>query len=275
MELPVEGAHPDCAFDLALLSDVGTERPHNEDSCGSYVENRTAGIFVVADGVGGYEGGEHASQTAVSATIKAFRESPASWGPGKRLYRAVQAANIEIHDRAMVVPELRGMATTITALAIDRGVAYAGHVGDSRLYLKRGTNLTQVTKDHTVAGERMRLGILSKERARHHPERSTLTRSMGRDLIVAVDRITLDLMQGDVLIACSDGLYNVLDDAELASLADRESAEIACRTLIDTANGRGTGDNVTCAVLRMLGRTPLAEPPQGWLGRLRRVLRQP
>lgn len=275
MELPEEGARADCAFDLALLSDVGTERPNNEDSCGSFLENATTGVFVVADGVGGYEGGEHASQTAVSATIKAFRESPGSWGPGKRLYRAVQAANIEIHDRALVVPELRGMATTITAVAVDRGVAYAGHVGDSRLYLKRGANVTQVTKDHTVVGERVRLGLLSKERARQHPERSTLTRSVGRDLIVAVDRITLDLMQGDVLIACSDGLYNVLNDDELSRLADGPGASDACRALIDAANARGTGDNVTCAVLHMLGRTPLSEPPRGWLDRLRRVLRQP
>src|SRR5882757_1329594 len=112
MEPPTEGAVGDCVFDLALLSDVGTERPNNEDACGHFVESPSSGVFVVADGVGGYEGGELASQMAVLVTLAAFRDSPPSWGPGKRLYRAVQQANIEIHDRAVVVPELRGMSTT-------------------------------------------------------------------------------------------------------------------------------------------------------------------
>src|SRR5712691_5261775 len=93
-------------FELALLSDVGNERPGNEDSCGHYVESRDCALFAVADGVGGYEGGEIASRMAVDITMQAFRENPISWGASKRLHRAVQQANIEIHDKALTVPEL-------------------------------------------------------------------------------------------------------------------------------------------------------------------------
>src|SRR5260221_5821760 len=109
------------AFDLATLSDVGSERANNEDCCGSWVDGAKSALLAVADGVGGYEGGELASQTAIDVTLKAHNESPPSWGALKRLHRAVQQANNQIYDRALVVPELRRMAATITAAVIDTG----------------------------------------------------------------------------------------------------------------------------------------------------------
>ena len=170
----------------------------------------------------------------------------------KRLYRAVQQANIEVYDLATVVPELRGMTTTLTAVVVDRGELTAAHIGDSRLYLLRDGRLTQLTKDHTVAGEKARIGLMSKARAREHPDRSVLTRSLGRELIVPIDRISNRLFRGDALLVCSDGLYNVLDEEQMAPLVARGDAGAACRSLIDTANGRGTLDNVSAAVLRVL-----------------------
>src|SRR5579872_6157008 len=115
----------DAAVRFSTLSDRGTHRPDNEDSCGSHVETGTHVVVAVADGVSGGEGGEVASRTAIEVTLRAYRESTAEWGPAKRLYRAAQEANIEIHDRALVVTELRGMSTTLTAVAIDGGTAYA------------------------------------------------------------------------------------------------------------------------------------------------------
>src|SRR5262249_32771163 len=159
----------------------------------------------------GAEGGEVASAKAVEVTLRAYQEQPAAVAAGKRLARAVQQANIEIHDMAMIVPELRGMATTLTALALDEGRLCIAHVGDTRLYHLRDGRLVQLTKDHTVAAERVRLGLLSPRRARHHPEHSTLTRSLGRELIVAIDRISTRVFRDDALLVCSDGLYNVLD----------------------------------------------------------------
>lgn len=261
------------AFDLALLSDVGTDRENNEDACGSHVESENCVIFVVADGVGGYEGGEIASTQAVGITLSAFRESPIGWGPAKRLHRAVQQANIEIHNRALTVPELRRMATTITAAVVSDGVLYAAHVGDCRIYHLRRGKTRQITKDHTVVQERVRMGLLSAAKARHHPERSVLSRCLGHELIVAVDRITLPLDQNDQLLVCTDGLYSVIEDHELGSILRGADAAAACRRLIDLANQRGTADNLTVAIYTSKTYPPPVQA--GWRARMTSWFRRP
>ncbi len=256
---------------FALLSDPGTERQHNEDACGLHVEGPTSVLLVVADGVSGNAGGEVASQTAVDVTIRAYRESPASWGPAKRLHRAAQQANIEIHDRALIVTDLRRMATTLTAVVACDGIVHAAHVGDTRLYLVRDGKIVQKSQDHTLVAERVRLGMIRAKRAKNHPDRSVLTRSVGPELIAAIDRITFSLLKDDVLLVCSDGLYNVLEDEELrACLAGSDPAS-ACRRLVDEANARSTADNVTAAVLHVLTETPDARPT-GWRSLLGRWL---
>ena len=256
-------------LEVATLTDVGTEREHNEDHCGDLLEGPGCGLLVVADGVSSAEAGETASETAVASTLKTFREQPPGTATAKRLYRAVQQANIDVYDLAMVVPELRGMTTTLTAVVVDRGELTAAHIGDSRLYLLREGRLTQLTKDHTVAGEKSRMGLMSKSRARESPDRSVLTRSLGRELIVPIDRLSNRVYRGESLLVCSDGLYNVLEDEEMASLLAAGDAVAACRTLVDTANKRGTFDNLSAAVLRVLdGPDRPAESP-GLGGKLR------
>jgi serine/threonine protein phosphatase PrpC len=247
--------------DFAMVTDRGTQRADNEDACGSYVESPTHVLVAVADGVGGEEGGEIASRTAIDVTIRAYREGPASWGALKRLYRAMQQANIEIHDRALVVTELRRMSTTMTGIVVEGGMVHAGHVGDSRLYLVRGDTIVQKTKDHTLVGERRRMGLLSAERARVHPERSVLTRSLGRELIAAVDRLSFPLAGGDTLLLCSDGLYQTLEDDEMRELAAVRGASKACSALVDAANARGTGDNLTALVVQIRGTAPTNQAP--------------
>ena len=260
------------ALDVAALSDVGTERAGNEDSCGVLLEGAACAVVVVADGVSSAPGGEVASQMAVDVLLRAYREAPASQHAGVRLYRAVQQANIEIHDRGIAVPELRGMATTLTAVALEDGDLTAVHVGDSRLYLVRDGELAQLTKDHTAAAEKVRYGLLSAERARTHPDRSVLTRSVGRELIVSRDQLTRRLAQGDVLVLCSDGLYNVLADDELEALVRGRDAAEAATALIAAANARGTPDNLTAAVVRVTGPVPEQPPAAGLAGALRRLL---
>jgi len=261
-------------FDLALETDCGTSREGNEDCCGSFVENERTALFVVADGVGGYEGGEIASAIAVEATIRSFRESPAAWGPAKRLYRAVQYANIEIHNKALIVPELRRMATTCTAVAIaaDEGMLYASHVGDCRLYLIRDRQIEQLSRDHTVVGERVRMGLLSAERARNHPDRSALSRCLGQDLIASIDQITIPLRRDDRIVICSDGLWSVLEESEIERHARAAGAAEACRRLIAEANGRGTPDNLTVGIFRMHGEGATAAQRRGWRQRLSAML---
>jgi PPM family protein phosphatase len=256
------------AFELAILSDIGTNRSTNEDAFGRWDEDAASTVFAIADGIGGYEGGEIASAMAVEITLLAYRENPLSWGPAKRLYRAVQRANIEIYNRALAVPELRRMGTTLTAAVISAGVLHGAHVGDCRLYLIRSGKIRQITKDHTVVQERHRMGLISSENARSHPERSALSRSLGRELIVSVDSITLPLLQYDRVILCSDGLYTVLDDAELERSLRGLDAATGCQRLIDMASERRTADNLTVAVFTMHAPTGNSSGKRGWRERI-------
>jgi serine/threonine protein phosphatase PrpC len=261
-------------LEIAALSDVGTERDHNEDCCGTFVESSACAIVGVADGVSSSEGGEVASQMAIEVMLRAYREEAPTRSVGQRLYNAVQQANIEVYERAYAIPELRGMSTTLTAVALEGGELTAVHVGDSRLYLARAGTITQLTKDHTLAAERSLVeGLRSKERVL--ADRSALTRSVGRELIVSRDRISRQLVQGDVLILCSDGLYNVLADAEMMRIVEDRDASAACRALIDEANTHGTPDNLTAAVVRMIGPAPGRPQARGLAAALRRLLGGP
>lgn len=268
----------DYALEAAVVSDTGTERPDNQDFARHEIVGESSALVVLADGVSGMVGGATASRMAVESTFKAFYEQSAAGSPSKRLARAVQQANIDVYDFSVVVTELRGMGTTLTAIAIEKGQLAAAHIGDSRLYLVRDGKITQLTKDHTVTGDKVRMGLLSELRAQHHPERSTLTRVLGRELIAGFDRFTRRVEQGDAYVLCTDGLYNVLDDAEIARIVTERDAGSSCRELVDAANQLGTLDNLTAAVIRMTGRIPDRDPVEpplrgGVLGRLGRLLR--
>src|SRR5450432_2397761 len=232
------------ALEVAALSDIGPVRTRNEDRCGQHRDGHAMALVVVADGVSSFPAGDVASQMAVDATLRAFREQDTDKRLDVRLSRAVQQANIDIHDLALTVPELRGMATTVTAVAVDRGMIAAAHVGDSRMYLIRRGRALQLTKDHTV-------------------RRSVLTRGVGRDLIVAIDRLTRPLERDDVLVICTDGVHNVLRPVDFAELATGVGSAAACRALLDAAIARRTNDNVTAAVLRMVGPRPDVQPARG------------
>ncbi len=265
----------DYALEVAQGSVMGPGREHNEDSCGSFAENDACVLVGVADGVSSSPGGEVASQMAIEIVARAFREESPALAAGQRLYRAVQQANIEIYDRSIAVPELCGMCTTLTFGVVDRGELTAVHVGDSRLYLVRNGEVTQLTKDHTVAAGKARIGLMSKQRALMDAERCMLTRSVGRELIVARDRLTRPLARGDVLVLCSDGLYTAVGDDELGALVAGRDAQSACRALLEAAKEHGAYDDATVAVLRAVGPTPERPlgQPGGIAAALRRVLK--
>ncbi|MES1166341.1 MAG: protein phosphatase 2C domain-containing protein [Verrucomicrobiota bacterium] len=268
------GAGPAFELDVASLTDVGTERARNEDRCGHVLAGRQRALLVVADGVSSAAAGETAAQTAVDAVLRTFTDQPPGTPIPKCLNRAAQQANIEVYDLATVVPELRGMTTTLTAVAVDGGELAAVHVGDSRLYLLRDGRLVQLTKDHTVAGEKARLGLMSQARARVHRDRSVLTRSLGRELIVPIDRLSNRVYRGDLLLVCSDGLYNTLEDAEIVTLMAEGSAQDMCRRLVDEANQRGTLDNLSAGVVRVVGGPAPPAGPGGLRGKLRALFRR-
>jgi len=149
-----------------------------------------------------------------------------------------------------VVPQLRGMSTTLTAVSVTEGELTAAHVGNSRVYLLRDGYINQLSKDHTVAAE------AAAETGQYVlKDSSVLTRSIGRELLVPIDLFEIELAQGDAVILCTDGLFRVFEDLEIAEAVKGLGAAAACRKLIDGANAVGTLDNVTVAVVRVIGET--------------------
>ena len=211
--------------------------------------------MAVADGVSGYQAAGVASQMAVDVTLGSFREQDAGAKLEVRLARAAQQANIAIYDKALAVPELRGMATTLTAIAIESDYLAVAHVGDSRLYLVREGRALQLTKDHRSG-------------------KTALTRCVGRELIVAVDRISRRVQTGDLLVLCTDGLHNVLSDAEIGTMASRGASDEACRSLFERALAAGADDNVTVAVTEVLSAAPARAAAEGLGEKLLRLVGQ-
>ena len=257
-------------LELGSRTHPGCVRELNEDSCATFVTPAGAGLLV-ADGVSGERGGDTASQMAVAITERELAGADASLPPAKALHRAVQRANIAIHDLGLAVPELRGMTTTLTAVLLANGELLAAHVGDCRLYLFREGRLLQLTRDHTVSAERSRLGLLSKRKLREHPGRATLTRSLGRNLIARVDQLRRETAPRDLILVCSDGIHGVLEDAEIVRCCEANTAAEICQSLIDTAYQRGAPDNMTATAARIGAMQPRAQKGNRLIRALKRA----
>jgi protein phosphatase len=226
-------------------TDVGRERAGNEDN---YVADPDRGLYAVADGMGGHRAGEVASATAIE-TLRA------AYGAGRSIDEAVEEANAAVFSKAEANPEMRGMGTTLTAVAvIDGRTAVLGHVGDSRAYLMRDGDVTRVTEDHSLVEQLVREGRLRPEEAAHHPQKAIITRALGIDPEVEVDRYEVDLRPGDRLLVCSDGLTNMVPDPGLAGVLRRQpNAQQAADTLVEMANKAGGDDNITVVIIDVLG----------------------
>jgi len=243
------------------LSDVGRVRDHNEDYTGSSIpsgenEGRTQGwLFVLADGVGGEEMGEVASQTAVETLIEGFRASPRGEPHTALMPRIVQKANTRIYELGRAAsPGGSRMATTVVACAFRYDRVVTAHVGDSRCYLIRHGIASQITRDHTVVAEQMRMGILSAREASEAETRHLLSRSLGNDLFVNVEIGDHQVHEGDVLLLCSDGLHGSVQGSEMAELVTwNPEFPVVARKLIALANERDGGDNISIQLIRVRG----------------------
>ncbi len=230
-------------FAYGKRTDVGRGRPENEDS---HLVAPADGLYAVADGMGGHRAGEVASATAIEALRAAY-------AGGGRVDEAIEAANAAVFARAAEDAALRGMGTTLTAIALQDSTAVLGHVGDSRAYLMRDGAVTQVTEDHSLVEQLVREGRLTPEEALHHPQRAIITRALGVDRDVVVDTYRIDLKPGDRLLICSDGLTNMLSDDTIAQTLRRHSdPQQAADTLVDMANQAGGDDNITVVVVDAL-----------------------
>jgi protein phosphatase len=231
-------------------TDTGLVRTGNEDSS---FRGRT--VLAVADGLGGHQAGEVASAIAIAAIAKLDSRRFATPEEAREaLVAAILEGNRAVLDQAAANPEAWGMGTTMTAAALagDRWVQLA-QVGDSRAYLMRpGEGLRQVTHDQTIVGELVRQGRLTPEEAAHHPQRSVVTRAVGLDPDLPVDTPPpLELVPGDQLLLCSDGLSDAIDDLSLAQILGAGlDGQATCQALIDAANSAGGPDNITVVLLR-------------------------
>lgn len=237
--------------DFFHLTDVGRAREENEDSIGSWPYEGGL-LFAVADGLGGHNAGQVASGLALKVIEREMENAPRSWSLQSRLKRAAQAANIEIYQKGMTVPELRRMGTTLTASVVAGPTLIAVHIGDTRLYLLRGGEFTQLTKDHTWVWDQVYYGILSPEEARTHPRRNVLTRCLGHDLLASIDVLTMDLKPGDLLLQCSDGVHAALPDADIAEILGKDRPEAACGAIVRRCLEAGGDDNISVQVASVI-----------------------
>jgi protein phosphatase len=224
-------------------TDVGLVRSNNQDEL-----LVASGLFAVADGMGGAAAGEVASATAVRQLQEAFEAGEPT---ADNLRAAAQTANRAVWDQAEANPEMRGMGTTLVALAlVEDGLLAAINVGDSRLYRFHDGTLQQVTSDHNLVAELVAEGRLSKEEAEYHPRRNIMTRALGVDPEVPVDLFPLEVEPGDRFLLCSDGLPRELPDDHIASLLRRlADPQQAAHELVNEAKRRGGNDNITVVVV--------------------------
>lgn len=235
-------------------SDVGMRRQQNEDS---FLVDQGRRLFFVADGMGGHAGGELASRLAVELVSKEISGAHAPDDPAGRpldsLVHAVEMACAVIFHVSREYPQLEGMGTTFTGVLIEDDRLHMAHVGDSRAYLYRHGEVVQLSQDHSLVQELIRAGQMTPEEAKVSRYRHVITRSVGFEPEVEVDAMSIPLREGDLVMLCSDGLVNLVEDpAEIGSiLGSTPFAQLPAR-LIDLANERGGDDNIT-VVLAYVG----------------------
>lgn len=227
-------------------TDVGSVREQNEDSL---IVNPP--LFVVADGMGGHAAGEVASEIAVNTIL----ELAPDHADAEALGHAVEEANRDIINAALAGEGREGMGTTVTAAILERDKLVIAQVGDSRAYLLHNGELTQLTRDHSLMANMIEAGQITPEEARFHPNRSVITRALGNDPDTLPDLYEINVEDGDRLLLCSDGLYSMLEDDEIAAVMRRVSDPQRCAsTLVNGAIAAGGHDNITVIVADAEGR---------------------
>jgi len=233
-------------------TDVGKQRDQNEDYAYKRVEssdNGDRGLFIVADGMGGYEHGGVASTTALETFFDTFYAGHPS-KPSNNMRQGIQAANLAVYQQAQRMGARMG--TTLTAINLIGSQLHIAHIGDSRIYLIRGRKSTCLTNDHTAVGELVRMKILSPDKVRSHERRSVLEKCLGMQLFIQPDIIQHTLQQDDYLVLCTDGIWAHVEDHEFAEIAlDIRAPELIGQTLLDLALSRNSDDNVSAMVIHV------------------------
>lgn len=247
---------------FAGISDTGRVRPGNEDAI---AWSEALGLALLADGMGGHEGGEVASNLAVSTVLETFGQPLAShwreaeWtrnisDPVLKLYAAVSQANQSVYEAAQRQPEHQGMGTTLLAAYFHNYRVTLAHIGDSRIFLWRNQVLSLLTVDHTVIQQQIDSGEITCEEALYSEHRGILTRALGIDPVVEVDMREIASQRGDIFLLCSDGCYDMLAYDEMAAIlgASQDDTHQMARQLVHQANKNGGYDNISAVVAQVL-----------------------
>lgn len=243
----------------AALTDIGLKRSRNEDSIG-FIEIEDGYVFVVCDGMGGHEGGEIASKTAVRAIIE-FLNSTKIENVSVSLHQAITFANKEIYSTAINRPDLKGMGTTVVVLLIYKDEIYTAHVGDSRIYALSDKQFFQISKDHSVVQEMIDNGIIQPHEAENHPRKNEITRALGvkQEVIPAINNKVLKAKVGDRFVICSDGLHGMINTLTFSTTVQQFTNPDECAgKLIALAKEGGGDDNISVQIID-ISESPFTE----------------
>lgn len=236
---------------ISSATSVGKVRSLNEDSF--YASSESLGgavLAVVADGMGGHNAGEVASAEAVKIIKDSITDTDTD--VKKSLCDAVDIANDTIYKMSVKNPKLHGMGTTVTACVIDKGQLTIAHVGDSRLYLLRNGEILQMTKDHSLVEMLIENGTITKEDAKNHPQKNVITRAIGTANTIDTDTYEFSVKEGDIILLCSDGLTNMVDEEKILSIVWGENSfENLAQKLIKEAENAGGLDNITAVLIKL------------------------
>lgn len=240
-------------MDTFSITDTGRLRNSNQDClfCEENAVGKFPNLFLVADGMGGHKAGDLASRLCIDEIVKQIRDSQART-PVSAFEQAISVANACVYERSMDDFELAGMGTTIVGAMIENKTAYIVNIGDSRLY-RLHDKLEQITVDHSLVEEMVQSGEIQKEEMRTHPNKNIITRALGTGNLVRPDCFEVKVEEGDVLLLCSDGLTNMVDDHDIEEIVKRhkEDMKLAGENLVRQANEAGGKDNISVILVRL------------------------
>ena len=241
---------------IGIKSDIGKKRENNQDTF-HVSKDPSMPIYLVADGMGGHKAGEIASHMVRDIVVSSFSKNKDSIDRKKDVLKlvkkSIEEANTKTYLKSIENKEYKGMGTTITLAYIYKNEIYLGHVGDSRAYLIRNGEINQITEDHSYVNQLIKSGSITKEEGKTHPKRNMITRAVGTSSIIEIDLIVKGYNKNDILVLCSDGLFNMVSDIQiLEKFKSEEDIEKACEELVEMANNKGGLDNITVLAMKFV-----------------------
>lgn len=240
---------------VSAISDIGKKRESNEDAMFAS-QDKNLPLYIVADGMGGHNAGDIASKMAVDIIKDRFISNKENLNSSRKIKKFLENILIEtneiIYNKSISESTCEGMGTTVVLAYYFNNKVYIGHVGDSRAYIIRDNNISQITDDHTLVNELIKKGSITESQALNHPQRNIITQALGTSIEIEFDIDMVDFSVGDILLLCSDGLYNMLDEKNIMeTLNEYECLKDGVKALVDKANGNGGVDNITVITIKL------------------------